>query len=303
MRTVRRIVKSIEAHEGAGFVVHRPFPAQDICQIDPFLLIDELGPTRYAPGKAISAPDHPHRGFETITYILEGGVFHEDSGGASTELLKGDVQWMTAGRGVVHSELPLESLVKNGGLFHGVQIWVNLPKKKKMIEPSYQDIRAQQIPTLRPADGVAIKLFSGNLLGKEGPAKNQLPILFTHLTLSPGKTWSTSEVPTGWTTLVYVLRGNGAISDSGQLNRTDLVQLEESSGEIEFRNQLGVEPFDVLLLSGESLREPIQRMGPFVMNTKRELEEAYNDYLAGRMGAIERNMTSMTSQKNERKQK
>src|SRR5476651_1797533 len=136
--------------EGGGFKIRRAFPVAGLSYFDPILLIDEVGPVRYGPGEAIGAPDHPHRGFETITYIIEGGVFHEDSDGSSTELLKGDMQWMTAGRGVVHSELPLPSLIKNGGLFHGIQIWVNLPKEKKMIEPNYQNIRATQIPILRP---------------------------------------------------------------------------------------------------------------------------------------------------------
>src|SRR5476649_2127558 len=198
MRKIQRVIKSTQAHEGAGFVVNRPFPVAGLCGIDPFLLIDELGPIQYGPGEAKGAPDHPHRGFETISYILEGGVFHEDSDGSKTELLKGDMQWMTAGRGVVHSELPLPNLMKNGGLFHAVQIWVNLPKKKKMIEPNYQNIRAQQIPTLRPADGVAIKLLSGKILGADGAVKNQTPILYAHLILSPSRTWSTSEIPKGW---------------------------------------------------------------------------------------------------------
>jgi len=287
MRKIQRVIKSIQAHEGAGFVVNRPFPVAGLCDIDPFLLIDELGPVQYGPGEAKGAPDHPHRGFETISYILEGGIFHEDSDGSSTELLKGDMQWMTAGRGVVHSELPLPSLMKNGGPFHAAQIWVNLPKKKKMIEPSYQNIRAQQIPILRPESGVTIKLLSGKFLEAEGPVENQTPILYAHLILSPGKAWSTSEIPKGWTTLVYVIGGKGTISNSDLLNRTDLIQLEESAGEIQFLNSSKTEEFSLLLLAGAPLKEPIERMGPFVMNTKRELQQAYDDYLAGRMGAIQ----------------
>jgi len=288
MRKIQRVIKSIQAHEGAGFVVNRPFPVAGLCGIDPFLLLDELGPVQYGPGEARGAPDHPHKGFETISYILEGGIFHESSDGSSTELLKGDMQWMTAGRGVVHSELPLPNLIKNGGLFHAVQIWVNLPKKKKMLEPSYQNIRAEQIPILRPEEGIAIKLFSGKLLEAEGPVKNQMPILYAQLTISPGQTWSTSEVSRGLTTLAYVLRGCGTVSNSDLLGRTDLVQLEQSAGEIQFRNASKTEEFDLLLLAGEPLKEPIERMGPFVMNTKGELEQAYDDYLSGRMGAIRR---------------
>jgi redox-sensitive bicupin YhaK (pirin superfamily) len=286
MRKIQRLIKSIQAHEGAGFVVNRPFPVAGLCGIDPFLLIDELGPIHYGPGEAKGAPDHPHRGFETISYILEGGVFHEDSDGSSTELLKGDMQWMTAGRGVIHSELPLPSLIKNGGLFHAVQIWVNLPKKKKMIEPNYQNIRAAQIPVLRPTDEVTIKLLSGKLLNAEGPVKNQMPILYAHLILSPDGGWSTAEIPIGWTTLAYVLSGKGSVSNSDLLGRTDLVQLEQSTGEIHFQNASRTEEFSILLLAGEPLKEPIERMGPFVMNTKRELEQACDDYLAGRMGEI-----------------
>lgn len=287
MRTVQRIVKSVEVHEGAGFVVHRPFPTPRIGEIDPFLLIDELGPTVYAPGKAIGAPDHPHRGFETATYVLEGEVFHEDSSGAKSELRKGDAQFMTAGRGVVHSELPSAKLLENGGGMHGVQIWINLPKNKKMIAPKYQDLRSSEIPTFEVATGARVKLLSGSLHGRTGPGKNETPLLFAHVTLSTGARWATNDVPAGNTTLAYVLSGHGSVADTMVVHHTDLVEFSRNEGDIRFANTSD-EEFSFLLLSGAPIGEPISRMGPFVMNTPRELEIAYQDYMAGRMGAIGR---------------
>lgn len=293
MRKAQRIIKSIQAHEGAGFVVNRPFPVPGLSEIDPFLLIDEIGPVNYRPGEAIGAPDHPHRGFETISYIFEGGVFHEDSNGSSTELEKGDMQWMTAGRGVVHSELPSKRITEKGGLFHATQIWVNLPKKKKFVEPKYQNIRANEIPTLHYGGGTSIKLFSGTLEGVTGPVQNQTPILYALVELAPGARWTSQSVHQEWTTLAYVISGKGIVAGENNVERTDLVHFSNTSGELVFENQSRTELFKFYLLAGAPLNEPIARMGPFVMNTRKELEEAYDDFMSGRIsggfGKIQRN--------------
>jgi redox-sensitive bicupin YhaK (pirin superfamily) len=246
-----------------------------------------MGPVKYRPGEAKGAPDHPHKGFETITYVLEGGLRHEDSGGAASEIRKGDVQWMTAGGGVVHSEMPTTELLVSGGPMHAIQIWVNLPKAKKLIPASYQDIRATEIPLLSPEEGVFIKLLSGKLLEKTGPAKNETPILYAHVVLGPGKAWATEEVPQGHTAMAYVISGKGKVTDT-EIGRWDLAELERGSGRIRFENTSETEPLSFLLLAGQPLGEPVARMGPFVMNTRQELEVAYEEYLTGRMGDISR---------------
>jgi quercetin 2,3-dioxygenase len=288
MRKVKKIIKSMQVHEGAGFIVNRPFPVPGLREIDPFLLIDEMGPTHYAPGEAKGAPDHPHRGFETISYLLEGGLLHEDSGGSISELRKGDVQWMTAGRGVVHSEVPLPDVLKDGGPMHAFQIWVNLPKAKKLTEPRYQDIRSSEIPLLSPGPGVILKLISGRLLTKTGPAKNETPILYAHVRLAPLARWETEEIEKDKTILAYVISGNGNVADSAEATRTDLVQFEMGEGELKFENPSTENEFEFLLLAGSPINEPVARMGPFVMNTRQELEQAYEDYMSGRLGVIRR---------------
>lgn len=279
MRNVQRVLKSIQTREGAGFIVNRPFPVPGLNDIDPFLLIDEIGPVHYGPGQAIGAPDHPHRGFETITYVFEGGVFHEDSHGMNTEVMKGDMQWMTAGRGIIHSELPLPSLQKNGGLFHATQIWVNLPKIKKDIEPKIQNIRARQVPVIKDGENVTIKLFSGDLKGVQGPAINEVPILYALIELEPGASWSVATIDKNWTALAYIINGAGLAAKSNHVFRTDLVQFAKTDGELLFENKSEKENFSFFLLAAAPLNEPIARMGPFVMNTQQELDQAYDDYM------------------------
>lgn len=296
MRKVKQVIKSIQAHEGAGFLVNRPFPVPGLNDIDPFLLIDEIGPINYGPGQALGAPDHPHRGFETITHILEGGVLHEDSQGLNTEVLKGDIQWMTAGHGIIHSELPLPSIPKNGGLFHATQIWLNLPKSKKNIASKIQNIRAEQIPIIKPEKGVTIKLFSGQLKENKGPAVNETPLFYAHIELEPGTSWSVGDIERDYTTLAYVISGTGLVAKETRAQRTDLIHFANTLGALLFENTSTNESFSFLLLAAPPLKEPIARMGPFVMNTSEELDQAYDDYMYGKPGSgfekIQRNHSS-----------
>ncbi|HEY3858157.1 MAG TPA: pirin family protein, partial [Gammaproteobacteria bacterium] len=181
-RSVVRIVTSLRTREGGGFIVHRPFPTQMLMDFDPFLLLDEMGPVDYAPGEAVGAPDHPHRGFETVTYVLEGKMQHKDSHGHAGTLGPGDVQWMTAGGGVVHSEMPEEAFRAAGGRMHGFQIWVNLPRTDKLMKPRYQELPESGIPVAVSADGnVKVKIVAGESLGKSAAIDTRTPIAFLHM--------------------------------------------------------------------------------------------------------------------------
>jgi redox-sensitive bicupin YhaK (pirin superfamily) len=186
-REVQRIVHSQRLREGGGFLVRRPFPSAGFDHIDPFLLLDEMGPVDYGPGEAVGAPDHPHRGFETVTYMLDGEFEHEDSAGNRGSIAAGDVQWMTAGDGVVHSEMPAGWIKERGGRVHGFQLWVNLPARDKRIAPRYQDVRAATMPTWRGADGRAtVKVIAGNALGVAGAAQTRIPITYLDVSLAEG---------------------------------------------------------------------------------------------------------------------
>src|SRR5436189_1112846 len=211
VRSVSHIIKGIPTLEGAGFLVHRPFPSDALSDFDPFLLLDEMGPMEVRPGEAKGAPDHPHRGFETVTYMIDGEFVHRDSTGGGGVIANGDTQWMTAGAGIVHSEMPPEKLVKSGGLFHGVQLWVNLPAAQKWSPPRYQDIAAKSVRLVRSHDGGAlVRIIAGDLAGHPGPGVTQTPITYAHVTLLPG---SRLELPwrPDFNALVYALGGAGSV--------------------------------------------------------------------------------------------
>src|SRR5580698_11180431 len=208
-RTIERTYPAVRTTEGGGFIVHRPFPTRMLMDFDPFLLLDEMGPIDYAPGEAKGAPDHPHRGFETVTYALEGQFGHKDSAGHSGTLRAGDVQWMTAGAGVVHSEMPDPEFNRTGGRVHGVQLWVNLPREDKMIAPRYQEIPSAKIPVATSKDGaVRVKVIAGEALGVKAAIETRTPILFQHFTLQPGAT-VVHPVPPNYRVFVYALSGKG----------------------------------------------------------------------------------------------
>ncbi|MGN6085091.1 pirin family protein [Trinickia sp.] len=284
-RTIRNTIAAVRTVEGGGFIVHRPFPTRMLMDFDPFLLLDEMGPVDYAPGQAKGAPDHPHRGFETVTYMLEGSFAHRDSAGHAGVLRPGDVQWMTAGAGVVHSEMPDPAFAKAGGRVHGLQLWVNLPRRDKMIAPRYQEIPFERIPTATTSDGkVRVKVIAGEALGVKAAIETRTPILYQHFTLEPGAS-IVQPVPSAFRVFAYALSGIGRYGDEQrEIGAQRMVVFDDDGDAV--RLGAGEDPLDVLLIGGAPLNEPIVRHGPFVMNTEDEIRQAIVDYQAGRMGEI-----------------
>jgi quercetin 2,3-dioxygenase len=286
VKEVARIVSSHRQLEGAGFVVRRPLPAPGLPALDPFLLIDEMGPVEYRPGEAVGAPDHPHRGFETVTYVLEGEVVHEDSAGHRGVIKPGGVQWMTAGGGIVHSETPSPSVLEKGGRAHGFQIWVNLPARLKMTRPRYQELDAEQIPSATTADGLAsVRLIAGQALGKRAAIDTLTPIVYQDWTVRPGAD-VTVALDASQRALVYVFGGSVRLGEDGKLVRDGQLAVLGEGDAARLRG--ADEDARVLLLAGVPLNEPVARYGPFVMNTEQELRQAFADYQSGRMGEITR---------------
>ncbi len=287
-RTVAGLINSIETLEGAGFLVRRPFPKAAFSEFDPFLLLDEMGPMTLAPNKAKGAPDHPHRGFETVTYILSGQMEHKDSQGHSGKLSAGDVQWMTAGAGVIHSEMPSAEFQREGGTLHGFQLWVNLPRQNKMMQPRYQEIQSASIPTARTTDGlVSVRVIAGEALGARAVIETVTPIMYLHFTLQPGGHVA-QPVPQDYNVFAYIVDGAGFFGEEGERG-TDgqMVMFAPDGDEVRIENPAHAESeLDVLLIGGVPLNEPVARYGPFVMNTEAEIRQAFEDYRSGRMGAI-----------------
>ena len=286
-RPVTRVVTAASLLEGGGFPVRRPFPSAALPQVDPFLLLDQMGPVDWAPGKAIGAPDHPHRGFETVTYLLAGRMRHRDSSGHAANLGPGDVQWMTAGAGVVHSEMPHPDLLRNGGPVHGFQLWLNLPAVDKMIAPRYQDLRAERIPTAATADGlVQVRVIAGESLGARAAIDTRIPIIFLHFTLRPGATYEQPLIP-GHNAFVYVFAGEAAVgSPPTRVARAHAAILGDGDRVGLSLDNEATAYAELLLLAGPPLNEPVARYGPFVMNTQEQIAQAVRDYQAGRMGRI-----------------
>ena len=289
VRPVEQVATAVSSFEGAGFPVRRPFPgAIDLQHADPFLMLDQMGPVDYLPGKAVGAPDHPHRGFETVTYLIDGEMEHRDSYGGGGVIRGGDTQWMTAGAGLVHSEMPTEKMMREGGVLHGVQLWVNLPRTDKRAEPRYQDITGDQLSLFRNADGTAlVRLIAGDVAGVKGPGSTHTPIALAHATLQPGAHIAL-EWPSQFNALVYVLSGSGRVGGpDGEVVRSGQVA-GFGAGDVlivDADSDAGA-PLEVLLLGGKPIREPVFSYGPFVMNTKQEIIEAMDDFEAGRMGSI-----------------
>jgi hypothetical protein len=276
MRTVRRVVTAIEAREGAGFLVHRPFPARGLEHVDPFLLLDEMGPVDVAAGAAKGAPDHPHRGFETVTYLLDGAMEHKDSAGHAGRLGPGDVQWMTAGHGVVHSELPAADFLARGGRVHGFQLWVNLPRRDKLMAPRYQEIKAARIPTATEGP-LEVKVLAGAALGVEAVIETRTPIVYFDARLAAAG-FGELPVPAGQRGFVYVYEGEGDFAAT-PVARGQLAVLSDEGEALAFRARA---PVRFLLIAGQPLREPIVRYGPFVMSTQGEILQALEDFRTGR---------------------
>jgi quercetin 2,3-dioxygenase len=295
-RPVLSVTTAPSALEGEGFPVRRAFAGVELAQLDPFIHMDQMGEVDYAPGEPKGTPWHPHRGFETVTYMIDGIFRHQDSNGGGGLITDGDTQWMTAGGGILHIEAPPEEVVMKGGLFHGFQLWVNLPASLKMTAPRYQDIRASQVRLLSSPDGGALlRLIAGDVAGHEGPGVTHTPITLLHVTLSPG-----AQLRLPWrqdfSALGYALAGAGSVGSGHTPLRTgqlavfgpgDVVTVTAGRGD-------GPTPgLDILLLGGRPIREPVAAYGPFVMNTRDELVQAFEDYQAGRLGSIPAEPTAL----------
>jgi quercetin 2,3-dioxygenase len=289
MASVREPVHIVTAHrqrEGAGFIVRRPFPTQGLDLVDPFLLLDEMGPVDYAPGEAVGAPDHPHRGFETITYMLEGQFEHEDSAGHKGVLRPGDVQWMTAGAGIVHSEMPSREIRDKGGRVHGFQIWVNLPARLKMTRPRYQEVSAGKIPQAASADGRArVRVVAGEALGVKAVIDTYIPIVYQDWTLEEGAD-VTVALRSDEQAMAYVFQGSAFVGNEGKEVNDGQLALFGAGDSVRLRGAKG--GGRLLLLAGVPIAEPVARYGPFVMNTQEEIVQAVRDYQSGKMGEITR---------------
>ena len=276
--------------EGEGFPVRRAFAGVDLSDLDPFVHMDQMGEVEYAPGEPKGTPWHPHRGFETVTYIIDGIFEHQDSNGGGGTITNGDTQWMTAGAGILHIEKPPEHLVVSGGLFHGIQLWVNLPKAEKWAPPRYQDLRATEVSLLSSPDaGALVRVIAGEVAGHAGPGQTYTPMTMLHVTLAPG---AALELPwrEDFNALAYVLAGAGSAGtekvavSTGKLvafGPGDAIRLEASKGQESRSPEL-----EVLVLGGRPIKEPVAWYGPFVMNTRDELLQAFEDYQAGKLGTI-----------------
>ena len=289
-REVKKIVDAPSGFEGEGFPVKRAFSKLSLESIDPFVMMDQMGEVEYEVGEAKGTPWHPHRGFETVTYLIDGVFKHRDSNGGGGIIGDGDTQWMTAGAGILHIEAPTEEAVLKGGLFHGVQIWVNLPSRLKWSNPRYQDIRASKLKLLASHDASSlIRIISGKIDGNSGPGITHTPVSIVHISITPGSSVVLPWEPS-FNAIGYALSGNGYAGteqvhfQSGQaiqFGRGDFVKVTASMVQDNRSKDL-----ELLILGGQPIREPIAWQGPFVMNTKDELMNAFRDYHSGKLGVI-----------------
>ncbi|WP_298748704.1 pirin family protein [uncultured Nocardioides sp.] len=289
-RPVWQLTTAPQGYEGEGFPVRRAFAGLDLRALDPFIMMDQMGEVEYAPGEPKGTSWHPHRGFETVTYIIDGTFDHQDSHGGGGTITNGDTQWMTAGSGLLHIEAPPEWMVTRGGLFHGIQLWVNLPRDAKMSTPTYQDIRSGEVQLLSTPDaGALVRVIAGSVDGHAGPGSTHTPMTLVHATLEPG---ARLELP--WevehNALVYVLNGQGTVGNDGRPIRTGQAAAMGAGDYLTLTaddSQESRSPrMDVIVVGGQPIREPLAWAGPFVMNTKAEVLEAYQDFQRGSFGQI-----------------
>ncbi|WP_024795682.1 pirin family protein [Tomitella biformata] len=296
-RPVLAVTTAPSGHEGEGFPVRRAFAGIDLKHLDPFIHMDQMGEVDYAPGEPRGTSWHPHRGFETVTYIIDGIFEHKDSNGGGGTISNGDTQWMTAGGGILHIERPPEHLVVSGGLFHGVQLWVNLPRADKMAHPRYQDIGSSHIKLISSPDGGAlIRIIAGEVDGHQGPGSTYTPISLVHATIAPGATVKLPWDPS-FNALAFVLAGDGTVGaerrpvTTGQMTvfgKGDYLEISAADTQ-----DSRTESLEMFILGGQPIREPVAMHGPFVMNTREELVTAFEDFQAGRLGSIPANYESM----------
>ncbi len=289
-RPITRLTTAPSGFEGEGFPVRRAFAGATLAELDPFIHMDQMGEVEYAPGEPKGTPWHPHRGFETVTYMIDGVMVHQDSHGGGGVIQDGATQWMTAGSGILHIETPPEWLVAQGGTFHGIQLWVNLPAADKMISPNYQSVEGDEVTLLSSPDGGAlVRVIAGSVGEHRGPGSTHTPINLLHLTVAPGAQvrlpW-----PAAFNGLVYGLSGAGTVGadrrpiDAGQLAVTGPGEVLTLGGAPS--PDARTDAFDVLVLGGARIGEPVAHHGPFVMNTRAELLQAFQDYEAGKLGVI-----------------
>ncbi|NEW58451.1 pirin family protein [Nocardia cyriacigeorgica] len=292
-RPVRSVTAGPRGYEGEGFPVVRAFAGVSTADLDPFIHMDQMGEVDYEPGEPKGTDWHPHRGFETVTYMIDGRFQHQDSHGGGGMIENGATQWMTAGSGVLHIETPPAELVDSGGLFHGLQLWVNLPAKDKFLAPKYQSLEGGQAGLLASADGGAlVRVIAGSIDGHDGPGSTHTPITFAHATIAPGAQLSAPWQP-DYNALVYILSGRGTVGaearpvEQGQLvvfGKGDRITVAADTTQDSNRPAL-----EVLLLGGRPIREPVAHYGPFVMNTRAELVQAIEDFQSGRLGVVPEN--------------
>ena len=268
-RSIQKVIQGVQTTDGAGVNLTRIIGSMELNMLDPFLLLDEFGsdnPKDYIAG----FPPHPHRGFETITYMLNGKFRHKDSAGNEGYLTDGSVQWMTAGRGVIHSEMPEQT----EGLVRGFQLWLNLPKEKKMIDPAYNDIPAKKIPIV-DFEGGSARIISGKFLGITGPGEPHTGVLYYDIDLDLSARF-TMPIDNGWNAFIYIYEGSVRLDR--EINQGHLIVLNQE-GELDLT--AGKEGAKFIVVAGEPLNEPVARGGPFVMNSKGEVLKAFEDYQNG----------------------
>jgi redox-sensitive bicupin YhaK (pirin superfamily) len=287
-RAVRSITTGPRGYEGLGFPVVRAFAGVSTADLDPFIHMDQMGEVEYEPGEPRGTDWHPHRGFETVTYMIDGKFAHQDSYGGGGLITDGATQWMTAGSGILHIETPPVEMVNSGGIFHGIQLWVNLPKKDKFAQPRYQAIEGSDVKLLASDDGGAlVRIIAGEIDGHGGPGVTHTPITMAHATIE-----NAARLNIPWdrdfNALVYVLSGQGSVGPAGHpirprqlavLGRGDRITIAAAP----------TSAIDVLILGGRPIREPVFHYGPFVMNTRAEVIEALEDYQAGKFRSIPQN--------------
>ena len=292
-RPVKSITTGPRGFEGEGFPVIRAFAGVTTADLDPFVHMDQMGEVDYAPGEPKGTAWHPHRGFETVTYMIDGTFQHQESHGGGGVIENGATQWMTAGAGILHIETPPEELVVSGGLFHGIQLWVNLPAKDKFTPPAYQSIEGEQAKLVASDDGGAlVRIIAGDIGEFHGPGRTHTPITYAHATIAPSARLSVPWRP-DFNALVYVLSGKGTVGPSGRPIRTGQLAVFGPGDRItvaaDATQDSNRPAFEVLLLGGRPIREPVAHYGPFVMNTVEELQQAIEDYQAGKLGVIPAN--------------
>jgi redox-sensitive bicupin YhaK (pirin superfamily) len=290
IRPVKSVSDAPAGLEGEGFPVRRAFAGVSLADLDPFIHMDQMGEVEYAPGEPKGTPWHPHRGFETVTYMIDGTFQHQDSIGGGGLITNGSTQWMTAGSGILHIERPPEQLIASGGLFHGIQLWVNLPSADKMIDPRYQDLEAGNVVLLTSPDGGAlVRVIAGDVAGHRGPGATHTPISLVHATVQPG-----AELVLPWppefNALVYALAGTGTIGADARPLRTGQLVVHGTGDALVLRADAAQESrhpaLDVLILGGRPIGEPVYAHGPFVMNTRAEIIQAFEDFEAGKLGTV-----------------